>query len=106
MVLRRRRKSSGNGRNVQARLSALRTAIDDLQEHTRGLVTEVGGAATQQVQGAVTGALSTAQETAERIEDWGTENLGGVRKVVRSQPLAACVLSMSAGALIGALLLR
>ena len=102
MALRRKRKSPGNGRDVQARLIALRADIDALQEDMRGLVTEVGGAASEQVQGA----LSSAQDAVERIEDWGTENIGGMREAVRTQPLAACVLSMSAGALIGALLLR
>ncbi len=102
MALRRKGKSQRNGRDVQARLNALRADIDALQEDMRGLVTEVGGAASEQVQGA----LSSAQDAVERIEDWSTENIGGMREAVRTQPLAACVLSMSAGALIGALLLR
>jgi hypothetical protein len=89
---------------MQARLNALGTALDSMQGHVRGLVTKVVSAAA--VRGAMNGALSTAQDTVERIEGWGTENLGGVRKVVRNQPLAACVLAIGAGALIGALLRR
>jgi ElaB/YqjD/DUF883 family membrane-anchored ribosome-binding protein len=106
MALRRRRKTSRNGHDVQARLNALRADLDALQEDMRGLVTEVGGAASEQVQGAMSGVISTAQEAVDRIDDWSTENLGGMREAVRSQPLAACVLSMSAGALLGALLIR
>src|SRR5262249_3313528 len=108
MVLRRRRK--GNGREVQARLSAVRADLDSLQQHMRGLVSEVSGAAGQQVQGAMSGAIgaavTTAHDAAGRIGDWGNENLGGVREAVRSQPLAACVLSIGAGAILGALLVR
>jgi len=106
MALTRKNRSSRNGRDVQARLNALRADIDALKEDMRGLVTEVGGAASDQVQGAMSGAITSAQEAVERIEDWSTENIGEMRQAVRSQPLAACVLSMSAGALIGALLLR
>jgi hypothetical protein len=95
---------------VQARLSAVRADLDALQEDMRGLVSEVSGAAGQQVQVAMSDALgaavTTAQDAAGRIGDWGNENLGGVRDAVRSQPLAACVISIGAGALLGALLLR
>jgi ElaB/YqjD/DUF883 family membrane-anchored ribosome-binding protein len=105
-MLRRKRK---NGSEVQARLNALRADLDALQKDMRGLVSDVGdvaSVASKEVQGAMGGAIHSAQEAAERLEDWGNENLDGVRDAVRTQPLAACVLSMSAGALIGALLLR
>jgi len=105
-MLRRKRKNGSNGSEVQARLSALRSDLDALQKDMRGLMSEVGGVASKEVQGAMGGAMHSAQEAVERIEDWSHENLDGVRDAVRHQPLAACVLSMSAGALIGALLLR
>jgi len=54
----------------------------------------------------VNGAIETASEAVDRVGEWGNENLDGVRTAVRTQPLAACMLSMSAGAIIGALLLR
>ena len=50
--------------------------------------------------------MESASEAVERVEEWGNENLEPVREAVRTQPLAACMLSMSAGAIIGALLLR
>ncbi len=105
-MLRRKRKNNSNGSEVQSRLNALRADLDALQKDMRGLVSEVGDVASKEVQGAMGGAIHSAQEAVERLEDWGNENLDGVRDVVRTQPLAACVLSMSAGALIGALLLR
>ena len=101
-----RRKRKNNGSDVQARLTALRSDLDALQKDMRGLVSDVGDVASKEVQGAMGGAIHSAQEAVEKLEDWSNENLDGVRDVVRHQPLAACVLSMSAGAIIGALLLR
>lgn len=91
---------------MQARLDALRDDLGTLQKDLRGLLSDAGGAANDHVHRTVNGALSSLEDVAERIEDWGTENLDSVRDVVRSQPLAAVALSMSAGALIGALFLR
>src|SRR5215831_6346643 len=65
MALRRRRRNSRNGHDVQARLNALRADLDALQEDMRGLVTEVGGAASEQVQGAMSGVISTAQDAVD-----------------------------------------
>ena len=101
----RRRKNGHNG-DLQARLSSLRDDIDALQHDMRGLVSDVKDVASEQVQGAVNEAIETAHETVDRVGEWGNENLDGVRQAVRTQPLAACMISMSAGAIIGALLLR
>jgi ElaB/YqjD/DUF883 family membrane-anchored ribosome-binding protein len=55
-------------------------------------------------------ALQDAEDVVDRLSDevegWAGENADSARETIRNQPLAACVLSMSAGALIGALLLR
>jgi ElaB/YqjD/DUF883 family membrane-anchored ribosome-binding protein len=55
-------------------------------------------------------ALQEAEEVVDRlsgeVEGWASEHAGSARETIRNQPLAACVLSMSAGAIIGALLLR
>jgi outer membrane murein-binding lipoprotein Lpp len=80
---------------MQSRFNSLRADFDALQQDVRGLATDVGDAATEQVQGAM-----------DRVTEWSSENLNGVRIAVKTQPLAACMLSMSAGALIGAWLLR
>jgi ElaB/YqjD/DUF883 family membrane-anchored ribosome-binding protein len=102
----RRRKNGHSNNDVQSRLSALRDDLDALQHDMRALVSDVGEVASEQVHGAVTGAMESASEAVERVEEWGNENLEPVREAVRTQPLAACMLSMSAGAIIGALLLR
>ena len=102
----RKRKNGNNGAHLQARLSSLREDIDALQQDMRGLMSDVGDVATGQVHTVVNGAMDTASETVDRVTEWSSDNLEGVRQAVRTQPLAACVLSMSAGAIIGALLLR
>ena len=51
-------------------------------------------------------AIEVASDAAESVGEWGTESLDGARKVVRTRPLAACALSLSAGAIIGFLLIR
>jgi ElaB/YqjD/DUF883 family membrane-anchored ribosome-binding protein len=106
MATARKRKNGRNSADLQARLSLLREDIDALQDDMRGLVSDVGDVATDQAKAVVNGAMDTASETAERVTEWSSDNIEGVRQAVRTQPLAACVLSMSAGALIGALLLR
>ena len=95
----RKSKRGRNGPQVQTHLSAVKSDLDALQKDVRGLMGEVGGAATREVRGAVGSA-------AERIESWSSVNLAGVRDAVRSQPLKACAISVGAGAILGALLLR
>jgi ElaB/YqjD/DUF883 family membrane-anchored ribosome-binding protein len=102
----RRRAKNGNGRDVQARLESLKADLDALQQDMRGLVGDVGTMAGDQMQGAMNGAMESAQDVVDRLNEWNHDNLDGVRTAVRAQPLAACMLSMSAGAVIGALLLR
>jgi len=102
----RRRKNGHANNDVPSRLSALRADLDALQHDMRALMSDVGEVASEQVHGAVNGAMESASEAVERVEEWGNENLEPVREAVRTQPLAACMLSMSAGAIIGALLLR
>jgi len=102
----RKRRNGRNGADLQGRLSSLRDDLDALQHDVRGLMSDVGDVATDRVHTAVNGAIDTATDTVDRVSEWGNENLEGVREAVRTQPLAACVLSMSAGAIIGALLLR
>jgi ElaB/YqjD/DUF883 family membrane-anchored ribosome-binding protein len=102
----RKHRNGRNSTDVQARLNSLRGDLDALQQDMRGLVNDVGGVASEQVQEAVNGAIESASEAVERVSDWSNENLNGVRQAVRMQPLAACAISMSAGAIIGALLLR
>ena len=94
-----RQRKSRNGHQVPGRISAVRHDLDALRKDMRGLMSEVGDVATREVRGAMGGAV-------ERLETFGNESLAGVRDAVRSQPLKACAISIGAGAIIGALLLR
>ncbi len=47
-----------------------------------------------------------AEELKEQVEDWTEDNVGTLRETVREQPILAVAISMSLGALIGALFLR
>ena len=103
---RRTRTVKVSNTGMQSRLNSLRADFDALQHDVRGLATDVGDAASTQVQELMSDAIDTASGAVDRVSEWGSENLNGVRSAVKSQPLAACMLSMRAGALIGALLLR
>jgi hypothetical protein len=98
--MRARKQNRKRGNPVRtSRMTAVRDDLDALHKDVRGLVSDVRGAAGREVRGAVDGAAGW-------VETWGQENLEGVRETVRSQPLTACALSIGAGAIIGALLLR
>jgi ElaB/YqjD/DUF883 family membrane-anchored ribosome-binding protein len=128
-VMAARRKSNGTGaEHVEQRVAALKDDIEAIQDDMKGLGEGLGEVAIEQASGAqdyVNGALADAQSYAQarlnkvlhdaedivgrlsdEVEGWASENVDSARETIRAQPLAACVLSMSAGALIGALLLR
>lgn len=105
------RKRTGNGGHsepgsLHARMKTLREDLGALEKDVRGLVGDVGEAAGEQVQSAMNGAAQSAREAADRMESWGSMKMPGMRKMVRSQPFAACAIALSAGALLSALLLR
>lgn len=93
-----RRKHRKTHHNAKRKVRAMRADFSEWRKDVRGVMDNMGEA-TREVRGAVGGAL-------DRVEVWGEDNLPGVRDAVRSQPFKACVLSLGAGALIGALLLR
>jgi ElaB/YqjD/DUF883 family membrane-anchored ribosome-binding protein len=76
----------------------MRADLHAWQKDMRGAIDNVGEA-TRDVRGRV-------GEAIERLETWGNDNLPGVRDAVRNQPFKACAISLGAGALLGALLLR
>jgi ElaB/YqjD/DUF883 family membrane-anchored ribosome-binding protein len=102
----RSKKNGHNGHDLSARLDSVRAGLDALQQDMRGLLNDVGGAAGDQVQGATTLAAKATKEAAECVEKLSNKSLEGMRVTVRGRPLAACALSIGAGALLGALLLR
>ena len=106
----RRKRNGHNGHEVQQKIDALRGDLESLQADMRGLFYEAGNEASARVNGAVKSAKQYARDragqVAGQVEDWSEENIESMRGAVRKQPFAACALSMSAGALIGALFLR
>jgi ElaB/YqjD/DUF883 family membrane-anchored ribosome-binding protein len=68
----------------------------------RGLAVGVGGAASD----AVHTTNRAAEHALDSVSEWTHDNIGSLQASVRRQPLAAAVLFVSAGALIGALLSR
>ena len=107
MAARRKRSTAnGNDNDMQSRLDALRGDLEALQDDMKGLAGEVSGAASERMNEALNSAMEAVQDLAERVEGWGEDNLETVREQVRNQPLASVMLSIGAGAILGALFLR
>lgn len=102
----RKRRSRTN--HLEKRLSALQQDLSRLQRDLRGLAAAGGEAAGERVVEALGSAGESARvvadRAAEQLESWTNGNLDPVRDQVRSQPLASVLLSIGAGALVGALL--
>jgi len=95
------RKRNG-AQKIEARLDALKSDFRALQHDIRGLAGSVGEAASDMAH-----VTNRATENAlENMGDWTHDNIGSLRDTVRKQPLASMILSVGAGALVGALLLR
>lgn len=91
-----------NAHNIEARLAALKSDLHMLQEDMKGLTDGVGAAASD----AVRAANRSAEHALESVGEWTNDSVGSLRHTVREQPVAAVILSMSAGALLGALFTR
>ena len=113
-MTRAKRKTSPD---IDKRLSALRSDLDSLQDNTKGLATDATDIAAGRAQDAIRlaeglaqRALRLAEETASGfrgdVETWTNDNLDHARDRVREQPLAALMVSLGIGAILGALLLR
>jgi hypothetical protein len=87
---------------IAARFSALKSDFRALQGDLRNLAEEVNGAASD----AVRTTNQAAEDALESVNEWTTTNIGSLQGSVRKQPLAAVILCISAGALIGALFSR
>ncbi len=101
-MAKRTRRSNGGEGQIDSRLMALRQDLEALQEDMRGLGEGVGEAAKKRL----AEVLQATETMASQMEDWTNENLDSVRETVREQPVAACLVSMGIGALLGAILLR
>jgi ElaB/YqjD/DUF883 family membrane-anchored ribosome-binding protein len=111
------RKKKSGPKNIDTRLGALRSELDELQGDMKGLAGDVGGVADDHVHLAVRRAENVAERAlrlaeeaaahvADDVETWTNDNLDSVRGSVQAQPLSAIVLAMGVGALIGAIFMR
>lgn len=107
MVQRTRRKTT---KDLDKRLDALRSDLTALQDDSKGLATDAAGVAVRAAESLATRALRLAEETASGLasdaETWTNDNLDVARDRVREQPLAALLVSLGIGAILGALVLR
>ena len=92
-----RRKKRGM-KKVEAQLDALQSELNDLQKDARALAGHVGKAAGN--------AIDAAGAAYNGVEKWTASNVHSVRGTVRNQPLTAVLVSLGAGAVLGALFLR
>ncbi len=99
MVFWRRRNSA---RDIEAQLDAVKSDFRALQHDIRGLAGSVGEAAS----GMAHATDKAAENALESMGDWTNHSIGSLRDTVRNQPFASMILSMGAGALVGAVLLR
>jgi ElaB/YqjD/DUF883 family membrane-anchored ribosome-binding protein len=102
---------------IDARLSALRSDLDAMQEHAKELAGDVGNAANDGALAALEAARSMAERAyriadeaatsvTDDVEEWASDNLETARETVREKPLAAIAVAMGVGALFGAIFLR
>jgi len=102
------RKRSNGSVHLERKLTALQGDLNRLQRDLRGLAAAGGEIAGERVNDALESASDSARAAAGRavgqIETWTNGNLDPMRNRVRSQPLGSVLLSVGAGALVGALL--
>jgi ElaB/YqjD/DUF883 family membrane-anchored ribosome-binding protein len=92
-----RRKKRGVKR-IEEQLEALQSELGDLQRDARALAGHVSRAAGD--------AVDAAGAAYDGVEKWTAGNVHSVRGAVRNQPLASVLVSLGAGAVLGALFLR
>jgi len=85
-------------KKVEAQIDAIQSELSSLQKEARSLAGHVGKAAGN--------AFDAAEAAYNDVEQWTTDNVKSMRGSVRNQPLTAVLVSLGAGALLGALFLR
>lgn len=111
-----RKKKSGS-KAMDAKLGALRSDLEAIRSDIKkgakdgeGVVNAQAQAALQAAGSVAERALRLAEETAmdwaDDVETWTNDNLDSARESVRAQPLSAMLLSLGAGAILGAIFLR
>ncbi|HEX3432160.1 MAG TPA: hypothetical protein VHT03_14870 [Rhizomicrobium sp.] len=92
-----RRKKRGM-KKVEAQIEAIQSELNSLQRDARSLAGSIGKAAGD--------AFDTAEAVYNGAGKWTADNVKTVRGSVRNQPLTAVLVSLGAGAVLGALFLR
>jgi ElaB/YqjD/DUF883 family membrane-anchored ribosome-binding protein len=85
-------------RKVSAKFDQLQADMDTLRKDAKQLASGLGEVADS--------AVNAAGEAYNGAGKWTNGNIGSVRESVRDQPLTAVLVSLGAGALLGALFLR
>ena len=91
---------------LEDRLAALRADLEALQDDVKGLAGAAGEVASERVTEMLRNTEGMADQLTAQVEDWATDHVDTLRETVREQPVLAVALAMSAGALLGAILLR
>jgi ElaB/YqjD/DUF883 family membrane-anchored ribosome-binding protein len=92
-----RRKKRGM-KKIEAQIEALQSELSDLHKDARILARHAGKAAGE--------AIDAAEAAYNGMEKWTADNVHSMRGTVRNQPLTALLVSLGAGAVLGALFLR
>ena len=100
-----KRKKNG-AHEIEVRLEALQSDFNTLQSDLLVLANGVGHLATRRVNEVMHSTEDAAQRVAGRAETWANENAEILRDRMRNQPLAAFMVSVGVGALMGAFLAR
>lgn len=94
-IFRRKRKAT---QRMAAQLDALQSDLTALRKDAKEFANGIGKVAES--------AVDAVEDTYDGVGKWTNGNLSSMRESVRGQPLTACLVSLGAGALIGAFLLR
>ena len=92
-----RRKKRGL-KKVEEQLDVLQSELTSLQKDARAIAGTIGKAAGD--------AIDAAEDAYNGVGKWTVNNVKTVRGSVRDQPLTAVLVSLGAGAVLGALFLR
>lgn len=92
------RRKNKDVKKIEAQLEALQSELGALRKDARSLIGSFSKSAAN--------AVDVAEAVYDGAEKWTADNVHSVRGSVRNQPLTACVVSLGAGALLGALFLR
>jgi ElaB/YqjD/DUF883 family membrane-anchored ribosome-binding protein len=101
-----KRKRSNGTANLEKKLAALQSDLAQLQSDLRGLAGAGGEVAGERMSDMLGQAENAADQAADQIGTWTNDNFIAVRDAVRGQPLSSVLLSIGAGAIVGAFLLR